>query len=456
MSTDRVVVIGAGPAGIRAAETLVRNGIRPVLIDEAARGGGQIYRQPPRAFRRSGKDLYGWEAPKADGVHSALARIMPDIDYHPETLVWNAREGKLDLLRAGRVAEISFDRIIVATGARDRVLPFEGWTMPGVFSLGAAQIALKYQGALLGPRIVFAGTGPLLYLVAYQYAAAGAAVAGVIDSAPFGAQVRALPDLLRQPVTLAKGLFYRAFLHARGIPVWNAALPVEALGSGTVEGLTWSRKGQRQDIACDAVATGFGLCSETQIADLLGCKFEYDDSQRCYLPQVDGAGRSSRAEVYLAGDGSGIGGADLAERAGERAALALLEDIGHSHDNARAVVLDGEIGKLRHFRRGLETAFPAPGFGDFQLNDDLIICRCEEITFGEARRAIAANEISELNRLKALTRIGMGRCQGRSCAPAAAELLAQCSGGGLASAGRLRAQAPIKPVPLAAIGVPPP
>ena len=212
-----VVIIGAGPAGIRAAQTLVEHGVRPVLLDEAARGGGQIYRRQPANFKRSAVKLYGFEARKANALHQTIDTLREQLDYRPETLVWNAEDGALDTLHDGHAARLAFSKVIVATGATDRILPVPGWTLPGVYSLGAAQIALKFQGCAIGERVVFAGSGPLLYLVAYQYAKAGAKVVAVLDSSPFSAQARALPGLLSQPATLAKGIYYRGWLTAHGI-----------------------------------------------------------------------------------------------------------------------------------------------------------------------------------------------------------------------------------------------
>ena len=162
----------------------------------------------------------------------------------------------------------------------------------------------------------------------------------------------------------------------------------------------------------------------------------------------DAAGRSSVPGVYLAGDGAGILGADAAEWAGERAALALLQDRGLPVDLHRAQALETKLARLQPFRQGLERAFPFPVHWAAEAPDDLVVCRCEEITAGELRHQVQACAIPELNRLKALTRVGMGRCQGRMCAAAAAEILAQASGKPVSEVGRLRAQAPIKPIPM--------
>ncbi|MEO8119767.1 MAG: (2Fe-2S)-binding protein, partial [Rhodoferax sp.] len=156
----------------------------------------------------------------------------------------------------------------------------------------------------------------------------------------------------------------------------------------------------------------------------------------------------------LAGDGAGIMGADAAEWAGERAALALLADAGigvDAADAARAATLESQLARTGRFRAGLARAFPFPADWAAQAPDELVICRCEEITAGDLRRTAQATGTVEMNRLKALTRVGMGRCQGRMCALAATEILAHCTGRSPEEVGRLRGQAPIKPIPFTLI-----
>lgn len=437
-----IVIVGAGPAGISAARTLLNHGIKPCLVDESLRGGGQIYRRQPANFQRSAKQLYGFEAGKATAVHRTLDAMAPLIDYRPETLVWNAEDGRLDMLNNGHAESLEYARIIVATGATDRILPVPGWTLPGVYSLGAAQIALKYQGCAIGERVAFCGSGPLLYLVAYQYAKAGAKVVAVLDSAPLSAQCRALPALLGQPATLAKGIYYRAWLTAHGVPVHQGATLQQIDGEQRVRGIRWGK----HVLECDSVAFAHALRSETQLADLLGCEFAWNPLNRAWLPQRDNAGRSSVSSVYLAGDGAGIMGADAAQMAGERAALAVLEDSGIAIDPLRPALLEQQLAGIQRFRHGLETAFPFPEQWAAQAPDALILCRCEEVSVGDVR-AVVDEGHWEINRVKAHCRVGMGRCQGRMCGLAAAEVVAERSGRAIEHVGRLRGQAPIKPLP---------
>lgn len=447
-----VAIVGAGPAGLRAAERLVAAGLRPVLIDEAPRVGGQIYRQPPPALQRPAAALYGFEAGKATALFKRFAALEGRIDHRPDTLVWQIENRTLHLLHQGRPDTLAVDALVLATGATDRVLPFSGWTLPGVVTLGAAQVALKSQAALVGPRVVFAGTGPLLYLVAWQYVQAGGAVQAVLDVAPAGSRRRALPQLLARPAVAAKGAWYLARLALAGVPLHQGVTLVRAEGATRVQQLQWrvGPAGARTHItACDAIAFGHGLRSETQLADLAGCAFDFDPLDQAWLPRRDARGRSSAPGVYLAGDGAGILGADAAEAAGARAAQALLHDLGRA---PRSPSPADPLAAHRRFRQGLEVLCPLPADWAAQAPDELVVCRCEAVTAGDLRACVRDTGTRELNRLKALTRIGMGRCQGRMCAPAAARLLAQAAGCALPDVGRLRSQPPVKPVPVAALG----
>jgi len=506
------VIIGAGPAGIRAAQTLVAAGLRPVVLDEAPRAGGQIYRQPPPGFVRTSRERYGSEAGKADALHRTMQDLLPHIDYRPDTLAWHCESGMLDVVRAGVADAVPFSHLILATGATDRVLPFDGWTTPGVYTLGGAQVALKYQGCAIGARVAFLGTGPLLYLVAYQYAKAGAKVVAVLDTAGLSNRLRALPGMLRAPRLLAQGLYYMAWLRAHGVPLHTHVRPVRiesgandateggvAAGArahaGTESGTSITdtettahaagraaadrvaadraaadhvaadraaadhvaadrvtalhvrhRDGRVHRIECDAVGYGLALRSETQLASLAGCAFDFDAQDRAWLPRRDAAGRSSVPGVYLAGDGAGIAGADAAEVAGERAALALCADIGVAVDPARVRALERTRVQSAVVRRALALAFPFPDDWAAALDDRVTLCRCEEITVGTLRATAAAEGVTELNRLKALTRVGMGRCQGRMCGAAAAEVVAASMYVPIDSIGRIRAQPPVKPL----------
>ena len=448
----RVAVVGGGPAGTRAVEVLVRAGYRPLWLEEAAAHGGRIY-QRPFAATALGGDRYGPDSAKAAAIHALGDRLRAASDWRAETLVWNLRPGLIDTFRAGRLETEQADRVILCTGAMDRIVPLPGWTLPGVFALGGAQIALKVHGVAIGARVAFIGTGPLLWLVAAQYLAAGISVALVLDTTPFSTKARAAAGLLAAPSTFARGLALLARLRLAGVRVIEGGTPVSIEGTEAVAAVrVRDRAGRELTLACDAVGLGFGLKPESQLADLASVPFRFEPAQRNWVPEHDASGRTPVGGVYVAGDGAGIAGAVAAELAGARAAWAAIEDSGGAVAAEEVARLDRAIARLKRFRCALDRAFPYPAWLAARTPDSTILCRCEAIAAGALRKAAQAGHVAggadELNRAKAFTRIGMGRCQGRLCGPPAAEILAEALGRSVAEIGRLRSQPPVKPLPI--------
>ncbi len=449
MVEPRIVVVGAGPAGVRCAEQLVAAGVRPIVIDEGRRDGGQIYRRQPENFTRSYAALYGSEASRAEALHRSFDALRGKIDYRSETLAWNLTAGELHLVRDGVASKQAYDALVICAGATDRLMPVKGWEHAGTYSLGAAQVALKSQACSIGRQVVFMGTGPLLYLVAMQYLKAGAQIAGVLDTSRLSDQAAALPKLLARPGLLRNGLSFIAALRRAGVPVLSGIEPLEIIGSGAdgVTGVVFrDARGKRRELACDAVAMGYHLRPETQLADLARCAFRFDDQARQWFPEVSLEGRSSVKGVYLAGDGARILGADGAENAGRLAALSALADLGSAVDAAQVARLLRQQQTMERFRQGLVKAFPWPASQAARLPDDAIVCRCEAISAGELRRVVCEMGATEANRAKAFSRVGMGRCQGRYCGQAGAEVIAHAAGVPIELVGRLRGQAPVKPL----------
>ncbi|MGX5733708.1 FAD-dependent oxidoreductase [Bosea thiooxidans] len=445
----RVVVVGAGPAGIRAAETLVRGGLTPIVIDEGERAGGQIYRRPPQGFTRPPAALYGSEARKAVALHESFDAMAAAgrLVHHPRSSVIAIAKGRLQIADGASSRWISYDRLILATGAMDRIMPVPGWENAGVYGLGAMQIALKAQGAALGRRLVLAGSGPLLTLLAVQLLKAGAQVAAVLDTASMRQQFHGFSGLSARPLFALRGLMMRrrlAGLYHAGVRLDR----IEADERGPVAMLWRDADGRQQRTACDAVGLGWHLRSETRLADLAGCDFAYDEMWRQWLPTADAMGRSGPG-VYLAGDGLRILGADGAEVAGRLAAAACLQDLGLPAPDMAAD--RRRLGRLSRFARGVARAFPWPGEAAAALPDETVVCRCEGVTAAALRETVAFGG-GEVNRAKSLGRVGMGRCQGRYCELAAAEIVAASAGYDCAqAAGRLRGQAPVRPAPIAAL-----
>ena len=447
----RIVIVGAGPAGIAAAEVLCARGHRPILIDEGQCAGGQGYRQPSAGLALDMRRQMGSEAGKYEALHARFANLKGRIDYRPRTLVWAIDRTLLHVLSDGRADVVEADTLLLAPGAMDRVAPMPGWTLPGVFTLGGAQVALKDQGCLIGHRVAFLGSSPLLLLAARQYREMGGRVVVVADTTPLGAKAAAFPGMMRSPRTLLRGLAYMAGAMRAGTPLLHGVTPLAIEGEGHVEALLLhDSAGRERRFACDAVALGYGLKPETQLADLAGAAFAYDENFRLFLPRTDGFGRS-RPGLYLAGDGATIGGADAAEASGALTAHAILSDLGEPQDIAAIRPLARRVTRLRGFQRGLARAFAWPVAQIQAQPDETVLCRCENVTMGAVRNAMAqAFGPVEVNRVKAMTRCGMGRCQGRVCGPALQEIVAAVSGQDGSAVGRLRGQAPVKPIALSA------
>jgi NADPH-dependent 2,4-dienoyl-CoA reductase/sulfur reductase-like enzyme len=452
MADPRIIVVGAGPAGTRAVKTLVAAGLRPTVIDEAPRSGGQIYRRQPANFTRSHEILYGAEAAKARALHEAFDALAQHIDYRPETLAWAVKDGLVHIQKDLCVEALAYDALLIASGATDRLMPLPGWTFPGCYSLGAAQIALKAQGCAIGEKVVFLGTGPLLYLVAWQYLKAGNPPAAVLDTSGLAQNLQGLPLMMARPGQLLKGARFMAALRRAGVPLLRGVEPLAVLGSGEtgVSGVRFrDANGQERRIDCNALGMGYHLRAESQLADLAGCAFAFDENVRQWLPGIDAMGRSSVANVYLAGDGVRILGADGAEAAGALAAHALLSDIGRPLPLEQARRLQRQLSRHARFARGIARAFPWPWQQVASLPDATLVCRCEAVTAGELRGAVQAMHAPEVNRAKAFSRVGMGRCQGRFCGLASQEIVAAACNAPVFASGRLRGQAPVKPLPVA-------
>ncbi|WP_434599361.1 FAD-dependent oxidoreductase [Streptomyces sp. A5-4] len=423
---SRVVVVGAGPAGINAARAAAAAGADVLLIDSAAAPGGQYHRQNSRRAA----------AGSADGARrGAAAPALPDrVEHLGHTVVWALEPapggGHRLHLRTGPAdgpalpgRSVDTPALVLATGAYDRALPFPGWDLPGVYTAGAAQALAKGQGVAVGKRVLLAGTGPFLLPIAASLIDVGARVVGVLEAND------PLTGWLSQPAGLLAGrakagelVGYAALLARHRIPYLRRSTVVEAHGKDRLEGLTAVRldhrwnvlPGSARRIEADAVCVGFGFTPQLELAVAAGC------SIRDGFVTVTAAQATSVPGVLAAGELTGIGGATLAADEGTVAGTAAARLLGaRTRAPVRAM---RKVREGRRFAAALDRAYPVrPGWRSWP-REDTLVCRCEEVTLGELRRAVEDRDACGVRSLKLVSRAGLGLCQGRVCGRNAAEL----------------------------------
>jgi NADPH-dependent 2,4-dienoyl-CoA reductase/sulfur reductase-like enzyme len=398
-----VIVVGAGPAGLHAALASAREGAAVALLDDNPRVGGQIWRQGPGI------------APQ-----SPLRALLADLSRHGNVTHFPSTRVIAPLTPRGLLVEsaerggvcMTYERLILATGARERLLPFAGWTLPGVTGAGALQALIKGGMPVRGERVVIAGSGPLLIAALATACAAGARVLAVVEQASaikvarFGASLLREPAKLRQAVRMTRGF--------GGTRYWTSSMVEAAHGEDRVQQVTIRRGERRVTLDCERVACGFGLVPNVTLAQALGCAI--DEAGGIV---VDASQRTSVEGVFAAGECTGVGGAELASIEGEIAGLGVGERSSVDRSSpeltasSRLRTLHAQRQRWRRFAARVETAFALQPAARIPPADDTLLCRCEDVSVGEVRA------FQNWRDAKLHTRCGMGACQGKICGTAA-------------------------------------
>jgi NADPH-dependent 2,4-dienoyl-CoA reductase/sulfur reductase-like enzyme len=442
-----LAVIGAGPAGMAAAIAAAELGVDTVVLDEQATPGGQIYRaigETPLRDPAILGEAYWRGAALVEAFHASAAH------YVPQATVWTASgEGEIGVSVGGSVRMLRAKRIVLATGALERPFPVQGWTLPGVMTAGAAQILLKSAAVVGAGRVVLAGTGPLLWLIAAQYLRAGGALATILETTPRGNLGRALPFL---PGFLRSGYLREGFeLIAevrRRATLVRSVIALRASGGARLTNVTYrTGAGLEVTVRADTLLLHQGVVPNVNLALAIGCRHVWNEAQLCFVPALDAWGQTSVTAVAIAGDGAGIAGAVAAEQRGRLAALGAAFQLGHIDKVVRDRMAAAHLGALREAqlgRRFLDRLFkPARRFR--LPRGETLVCRCEEVTARQVRDAAALERIGP-NQLKAYLRCGMGPCQGRLCGLTVTELLADAHGLTPDEVGYYRLRPPVKPI----------
>jgi D-hydroxyproline dehydrogenase subunit alpha len=380
-----VLVVGAGPAGLAAAYRAAQAGKRVMVVDDNPDSGGQIWRGEKREPRSREAQVW-FERIRSVDIH-LLAGTRVFQQTAPDMLLAETSDG---------ISELAYKNLVLATGARERFLPFPGWTLPNVMGAGGLQALVKNGLPVDGKKVIVAGSGPLLLAVADYLRSHGAEILLIAEQASsmrlarFGLGLLNQPGKLSQAIALAKGFRYLK-------DCWVTA----AHGQEKLESVDLQRHGKRWNVSCDYLACGFHLVPNLELAELSGCEIADGRSVR-----VDEFQQTSVSQVYAAGEATGIGGLELSLVEGEIAGLAAA---GKREDTRR---LFPERAKQRRFADLLNHTFALRDELKTLAEPETIVCRCEDVVFDRLR----AHDSWRVAKLQ--TRCGMGPCQGRICGSA--------------------------------------
>ncbi|UCF92881.1 MAG: FAD-dependent oxidoreductase [Desulfobacterales bacterium] len=459
MKEAELLVIGAGPGGLAAAVEAARAGAKVTLLDENPQPGGQIYRQLPAGFRLTDPKALGRDFPRGQKLLAEFAQVRERVEYLDEALIWGVfQDSEVAFQRGQNSHSLRYRKLIVSVGAYERPVPFPGWTLPGVLTAGGAQRLVKIQRVLPGEKILLAGTGPLLLALANQIVDAGGQVAAIVEAGRIENWWRLARGAWGQwPLVADAWHYYRGIRQAR-IPLLRGHIITAARGDGQVAEAVvaeadrqWRpRPGTARIFRVDTVCLGYGFVPSVELTRLAQCDHRYDPQRGGWIPVRNEAMETSVPGVYAAGDCTGVAGSLVAVEEGRIAGIGAAQSLGY----LSAAEAHPRLEACRRRRAGLlrlrqvldEISMPRPGLYEL-AQDDTIVCRCEEITLGEIKKALREGP-TDMNEIKRMTRMGMGACQGRMCAAALQEIMAREKGVPPAELGFLNPRPPVKPVPL--------
>ncbi|MGJ4967922.1 MULTISPECIES: NAD(P)/FAD-dependent oxidoreductase [unclassified Bradyrhizobium] len=437
------VVIGAGPAGLAAAEMTAGAALSTLLLDENAGPGGQVWRAidatPLKSEALLGADYWS-------GKQLVKAARDSDAEIIHRATVWSLdRNLEIGVSVAGGSAFIKAKRVIIATGAQERPFPIPGWTLPGVMTAGAAQTMLKSSGLVPDCPTILAGQGPLLWLLAAQILRLGGRIDRILDTTPRANYIAALPHALAFLTSpyFGKGLAMMREVRAK-VRVTSGVTELVAEGEGKLSAVSYATAGgRRETLAAELLLLHQGVVPNVNLAMAAGVEHRWNELQLCWTPVLDALGNSSIPGIAIAGDGAGIGGAQAAVVRGRRAAGDAIKAL---RPHAKVIDRSAELARAERGRTFLDVLFqPAKQFRIPQ--GDTIVCRCEEITAKDVLDSVAIGATGP-NQLKAYRRTGMGPCQGRLCGLTVTELMAEARGKTPQEIGYYRLRAPVKPIML--------
>lgn len=457
-----IVIIGAGPAGMGAAIEAARAGASCILIDEGRFPGGQVYRKTSKEFQVKEKELLTAEQTRGKKLHEELKEVSDKIKILTSTSVlgvWKNLEVMWSSNEASGVIEA--EQIIIAIGAYERPVPFPGWTLPGVMTVGGVKSFIKTMFVKPGETALIAGTGPLLISTANKLHDIGVNVLAVLEA---GSPSWASPEFINQwgdadfAHDIAADLLE---LKQNNIPILfnhtvfniNGKDEAESVTYGAINPGNWKPlEDTAKTVNADLIALGFGFVPNTELTELAECKHEFYPGIGWTVIRDEWM-QTNQQGIFAVGDGARISGAIIAEEEGRIAGIkAALNCDAINADEAEKRLEEHflRIHSFEKFRKHLnEVSSVKPGLLELATHKTLV-CRCEEVHLSEVDKAITEGA-GDLQSVKLFTRLGMGACQGKNCSPSMGMYLCEKLNKTAYQVGRINPRPPVKPVTLGAL-----
>jgi len=449
-----IIVIGAGPSGIASAVSSASNGAKVLIIDLNSNLGGQVYKTPPETYKKIEKN-----SSKEIRMQKSFKKLIDEngIDVALKHTVWQVNHGFKIYAFNNNNQNVFWEckTLIIATGTYERIIPFPGWTLPGVIGLAASTTLLKSHRVLPGNNTVVAGCGPLLAVVASGIIKAGGKVGAIIDlKSPFD-WLSSIRPMLSNPSSLFEGIGWLKNIIFSGTPIYFNSVIKEVNKKENELEISITKINPRNNrkydnkikLKADSLCVGHGLIPSIDILKSLGAEIFFESESLTWLPKINKYFQSSIENLYIVGDGSGITGAIPAYEKGLIAGHAASLDLEYI-DSEKFIIITNKIfvklKKFENFGKSMAKLMTPSSFIINSITKETIVCRCEDIKRAEIEEAIKIGA-KEINQLKSWTRCGMGPCQGRTCEDSISRIISEHVGD-RKSVGMFTRRFPIQPI----------
>jgi len=460
-SRYNIIIIGSGFSGITAAEILADYNFSILLIDENIHFGGQLLRKIPEELGEYPSEKQ--EKIKRVGFNFIEKVKSQKITLMNKTILLGVYENNEILIEYNRKKTFSlkYDVLLFATGAREKFLPFKGWTLPGVYSTGMIQVLMKSSGVLPARKMLIAGSGLFLFAAAYEFLKNGGKLLGIMEQSPFWNKIKFFPQIFHQSSKFSEGGRYLSKIYFSKVPVKYQRHVIEARGEKSLEEVVVGKidkngeliKGTEETYQTEALAVGYGFVANIEAPQLAGCQLEYSQEKGGWIVKVNDSMETSQDNILAAGEITGIGGAQKSLNEGKIAAHSILQKFGMEDKKKVAPLLEKLKKERKHhmsFVKCFNSLYQIKPKTILGIPDDTIICRCENIDMQSIKNAIQMG-CRNPNSLKIFTRCTMGQCQGRICAPIIYDILQILCNKSPEDIGLFSVRPPFKPVTIKAL-----